>query len=293
MSGREASIGRLEGPLVETAWLESVLGSPDLRVLDCTVVFERRNGELHVASGRDRWEEGHIPTSQHVDLLNDLADPESDLRYMMPPEERFATAMEAAAVGRGTKLVLYDSDQNMWATRVWWMLRAFGFEDAVVLNGGWRKWSAEGREVSLDASPSFPAARFEASGRRGYLIGKQEVLAAIDDDEVCIVNSLSAAQHRGETNDYARPGHIPGAVNVPAADLVDPETHVYHDLDRLRELMAPVMDSESSRAITYCGGGISATSDAFVLALLGHQHVAIYDGSMSEWAPDLSMPLEV
>ena len=117
-------------------------------------------------------------------------------------------------------------------------------------------------------------------------------MAAIGDSSSCILNSLSAAQHQGEDLSYGRPGHIPSALNVPAMELVDPVSQRYRDLDTLRARFADVLPRE--RVIAYCGGGIAATSDAFVLtALLGHSDVAVYDGSMSEWVQDPNAPLEV
>jgi thiosulfate/3-mercaptopyruvate sulfurtransferase len=121
------------------------------------------------------------------------------------------------------------------------------------------------------------------------MVSKQDVLAAMDDGATCIVNALSAAQHRGEVSTYARRGHIPGALNVPAAELVDADTGRYLPLDELRERFADVL--RRPRVVTYCGGGIAATSDAFALTLLGHEDVAVYDGSLTEWAADPALPL--
>ena len=110
------------------------------------------------------------------------------------------------------------------------------------------------------------------------------------DGATCIINALSPEQHRGEDAAYGRRGHIPGAANVYAVDMVDPDTHRYHPLDELRTRFQTAL--ERDRAITYCGGGIAATSDAFVLTLLGHPNVAVYDGSLSEWTQDPDAPLE-
>jgi thiosulfate/3-mercaptopyruvate sulfurtransferase len=121
------------------------------------------------------------------------------------------------------------------------------------------------------------------------MAAKEDVLAAIDDGATCIVNALSAAQHRGEVDTYARRGHIPGALNVPAGELVDPVTGRYLPPDELRERFADVL--AKPRVVTYCGGGIAATSDAFALTLLGHRDVAVYDGSLTEWAADPALPL--
>lgn len=277
--------------LVTTEWLADHRGRPDLRILDCTVIFERRDGELEVRSGRDAWLAGHIPGSGFVDLLTEISDEGSAHRFMMPPREKFIVAMDVHGVGDGTRVVLYDRDRNVWAARVWWMLRDYGFENAAVLDGGWAKWTIEGRETSTDPAPDHDAAGFVDRGGAALLVGKEVVLDALESAGTCIVNALSPAQHNGENDDYERRGHIPGAVNVPASDLVDPVTHTYLTPEELVARTAAVRRAAADRVIVYCGGGISAASDAFVLARLGYREVAIYDGSMSEWAADPSLPL--
>ncbi|MGH9003078.1 MAG: sulfurtransferase, partial [Acidimicrobiia bacterium] len=178
-----------------------------------------------------------------------------------------------------------------WAARVWWMLRAFGFDEAAVLDGGWRAWTADGRPASTDPEPERAPATFVPRFRPGLFVGKEDVLAALEGNGSCIVDALPEVIYRGESSDYARPGHIPGAHNVNFLRLVDPETHRYLPGDQLRARFADVLEGEPSPVITYCGGAIAASSDAFVLNLLGVEDVAIYDGSLSEWAADPSLPL--
>lgn len=280
-------------PLVSTAWLASNLEDPLLRVLECTVVLSRGpGGRGYVAeSGRGGWEAGHIPGSDFIDVVSDLSDPDATVLFTKPTLEQLATSMEAVGVGEGTHVVLYDRDESEWSTRVWWLLRAAGFDDAAVLDGGWRTWTLEGRPVSVERPSVRPPARFVVRPRPAVLVSKEEVLAALDDGATCIVNALSAKQHRGEDVGYARRGHIPGALNIPARELRDPETDRYVGRDTLRARFRSLFDTP--RVITYCGGGIAATTDAFLLTLLGHPNVAVYDGSMLEWADDPSLPLEV
>jgi thiosulfate/3-mercaptopyruvate sulfurtransferase len=210
---------------------------------------------------------------------------------MLPGADQFRAVMGRLGVGGGTRVVLYDSLMNAWAARTWWMLRAFGFDEAAVLDGGWQDWVSAGRRTSTEPEPERPAADFSPQLRPGLFVGKDDVRAALGRQEVCIVDALSREVHRGERPDYARLGHIPGARNVPFPELVDPQTHRYLPQDRLRSLFAEVLSTEPERVITYCGGGIAASSDAFALSLLGVDDVAIYDGSMTEWAADPSLPL--
>ena len=277
--------------LIQPGWLYANLGAPDLRVLDCTVVFERTDGLLTIESGRERWTRGHLPGSAHVDLLTDLADQTTELRFMMPPAEQFTSVMESVGVGEGTRVVLYDSDKNKWATRVWWMLRAMGFDEAGVLDGGLRRWKATGRCLTTDPAPDHPPTLFAARPRPGVFVDKDAVLAAIDDDAVVIIDALTPAQHNGDTKDYARRGHIPTSVNIPAISLVDDGNYAYAGADELRRRVAPALEPGTQRTINYCGVGISATSTAFALSLLGVDEIAIYDASLDEWARDPSLPL--
>lgn len=279
-------------PLVSSSWLVDHLDDPDLRILECTVDLKSGPGGFVPQEVSDRWAEGHIPNSVYADLTNDLSDPGSDLRFTMPTAEHFARAMEALGVGQGTRVVLYDRRMTMWATRVFWMLRAFGFDDCAVLDGGWRNWTQEGRPVSTDPAPERPTITFRAEPRPELIATLEQVEAAVGDDRTCIVNSLSPENHDGADSTYGRPGHIPGASNVFAMALIDAETHRYRPLSEL-EVMFDHLPSDQP-VITYCGGGIAATSDAFVLReLLGRDDVAVYDGSLSEWLKDPDRPLVI
>jgi thiosulfate/3-mercaptopyruvate sulfurtransferase len=199
--------------------------------------------------------------------------------------------MSKLGVGEGTRVIVYDRFMNSWATRVWWMLHAFGFDEAAVLDGGWRAWVADGRPISTDPEPDWAPPGFVTRLRPGVFVGSDEVLAAIDRDEVRLVNAMPAEMNRGERQDFARRGLIPGSSNVPFGELVDPDTHRYLPKDELAAAFSGVLGADPEQVITYCGAGIAASNDAFVLSLLGVQDVAIYDGSMSEWAADPSLPL--
>ncbi len=279
--------------LVETDWLASRLADPALRVLECTVVLhpDVQHG-YRAESGRAMWAAGHIPGSGFADLTDDLCDRTTSLRFMLPPAGQFAETMARLGVGDGVRVVLYDRVVNMWAARVWWMLRAFGFDDAVVLNGGWRRWTLEGRPVSTAPDTCAPA-RFRARPRSELFTDKVGVLTALRDRSSCVLNALTEEQHLGIGGvTYGRPGRIAGSLNVPARDLVDPKTHAYLDAETLRAKFAAAGALDARRVITYCGGGIAASSDAFVLMLLGHQDVAVYDASLSEWAADPTLPMQ-
>jgi len=280
--------------LVETEWLSERLHDPGVRVLECTVHLHPADvpGGFRVESGRERWSQGHIAGAGFVDLHEELSDKTAPLRFMLPPPDQFAAAMGRHGVGEGVRVVLYDRFVNMWAARVWWMLRVFGFDDVVVLNGGWKKWTREGRPVATDEG-NRPPRNFTARFRPDLVADRGSVLAALGKTDACVLNALTEEQHRGTGGvSYGRAGRIAGTGNVPARDLVDPETHAYLPDDGLRAKFAAAGALEAKRVVTYCGGGIAASSDAFALALLGRDDVAVYDASLSEWAADPSLPME-
>jgi thiosulfate/3-mercaptopyruvate sulfurtransferase len=281
--------------LVETEWLAQHLDDPGVRVLETTVYLHPEPsmlGGFRVESGRAKWAEGHIPGAGFVDLQGELSDTTSKLRFTMPPAAQFTEAMGRHGVGEGVRVVLYDRFVNMWAARIWWMLRAFGFDNAAVLNGGWRKWTAEGRPVATDDG-TRASRYFQAIARPALIADKKAVLEGVGARATCLLNALTEEQHRGTGGStYGRAGRITGSTNVAARDLVDPKTHAYLPEATLRERFAAAGALDAGRVITYCGGGIAASSDAFVLTLLGKEDVAVYDASLSEWAGDPSLPME-
>ena len=277
--------------LVATDWLAAHLSDPDLRIFDCSVTLVPHGAGVKPESGKAAWAQGHIPGSGFADLLADLSDHSIPLPIMMPPAAQFAAALGRYGVGPGTRVVLYDSGPHTWATRVWWMLRAMGFDNAAVLDGGLKKWQAEGRPLST-APCAYPPAQFEARPRPGTFVDKAHVCSVMAHPECRLINALSADEHSGKVSRTARPGRIPGSGNVPAGSLIDPATGAYLPLAQLREKFAAQGALDGRKVVTYCGGGIAATSAAFTLARLGVTDLGVYDGSLSEWSQDAALPME-
>lgn len=278
--------------LVSTGWLAAHLGDPDLRIFDASVHLRpSTSGPYAIESGRADYEAGHVPGAAFLDLPGALSDPDSKLAFTMPAPGRLAAALGEAGVGPGSRVVVYSTTSPMWATRVWWMLKSSGFDNAAVLDGGLAKWKAEGRPVEAGAR-SYPPARMALTPKPGAWADRAEVLAAIADGAVCIINALSPSVHSGKSaTNYGRKGHIKGSRNVPYAALLKPDG-TFKDEAELRPLFEAVGALQRPRAICYCGGGISATMDALALTRLGHPSVAVYDGSMSEWTRDPDAPME-
>jgi thiosulfate/3-mercaptopyruvate sulfurtransferase len=279
--------------LIDTAGLAGRLGDPELRVFDCTThLIPNPKTTYQALPALADFEHGHIPGAQFIDLQADLSDSGHRLRFMKPTAEAFAAAMRRFGVSEASQIVLYSTTTPQWATRVWWLLRVFNFDNAAVLDGGFKKWAAEGRPVETGPAKRCQPGNFTVREERPLMAGKDEVLRAIGDGAVCTLNALSAEQHAGGGgNTYGRPGRIKGSVNLPAAQLIDPATGAFLPAAELRRRFDSV-DAFEKEVITYCGGGIAASADAFALVMLGHPAVRLYDASMSEWATDPSLPME-
>ncbi|HXQ14664.1 MAG TPA: sulfurtransferase [Caulobacteraceae bacterium] len=280
--------------LVSTEWLAENLEDSAVRIFDVTVHLRPSpsGGPYQIESGRADYLAGHLPGAGFLDLPRDLSDTSSPLAFTMPTVERLAQALGAAGVGQGSRVIAYSTTTPMWATRLWWMLRASGFDNAAVLDGGLAKWKAEGRLVETGEA-RYPPAALTLSARPQLWADKAAVLAAVGDGDVCTINALSPSVHRGEgATNYGRKGHIASSRNVPYAALLRPDG-TWRDDAELRSLFEAVGALGRERVICYCGGGISATMDALALTRLGHPAVAVYDGSMSEWSGDPAMPMEV
>lgn len=279
------------GPLISTEWLAANLNNPSVRVLDCTVTLHPLpGGDMRAESGLAAFEQAHIPGAGFADLINDLSDTSSPLRFTLPDAEAFAAALGRMGVGNDTHLVLY-ADVAHWATRLWWMLRHYGFDNAAILDGGLHAWKAEGRGTESGAAKPVAAKSLSLKENRGLFCDMATVKDAMGADGILTVNALSEEQHAGGGTNYGRPGRIPGSVCVAARNLTDPaQNHRFRPLAELRQQFSAAGVLSAPQVITYCGGGIAASGDSFILHLLGQDNVRIYDASLQEWAKsDLPM----
>ena len=283
--------------LIGTEHLAGSLHQPDLRIYDCTTYLEPTpagSDDPYIAvSGRRTFEEAHIPGADFLDLQGEFSDATTRLRFMMPATAQLEAAFGRHGLGASSRVVLYSIGSMMWATRFWWMLRSLGFDRAAVLDGGFDKWKAEGRATESGPAKGYAPTTFAARPRPGLFVGKEAVLAALEDPSTVIVNALGPQFHKGlEPSRYGRPGRIPGSVNVPAASLVNPATKAFTTLADAEAKLTAGGVTKDRNVICYCGGGISATLDLFLLHQLGHDKLTLYDGSMGEWAKDSSLPIE-
>lgn len=281
--------------LISTAQLaQLIVDSPEsLRIFDTTVFLHPDPPRFRVESGAEQYRAAHIAGAGFLDLTGDLSDSSSPYGFTLPAPDTLAETFEDAGISDDSRVVLYSSSHLMWATRVWWMLHSLGHTAVSVLDGGMRTWLEEGRAVD-DRPCSYPAAASGTLTRRfdpNAWADRTAVLDAIEDPATCTVNALSEDVYSGSgPMNYGRKGHISGSRNVPYDTLL--EKGKFHDAVRLSQTLAAKGLLNAERVICYCGGGISATIDAFALRLLGHTSVAVYDGSMTEWTANPELPME-
>lgn len=287
---------RLPDVLVSSAWLNENLGAPDLRVVECTTFLEYTEPGADVPydprPGRAEYEAAHIEGAVFADLVADLSRPDATTHFMLPKPAAFAQSMGRLGIGDGMRVVVYSRFPPMWATRLWWMLRVMGFDDAAVLDGGFERWQAEGRPVGHGTVSPTPAT-FTPRPRPELMVDRAFVLERLDDPSTLLVNTLSERDFLGdEPSRYGRPGRIPGSASAPWLALIDEESGRFIALDDAKRQLEAVGTADAGQIVCYCGGGISATMALLQLHRLGHDNLACYDASMSEWAKDESLPIE-
>jgi thiosulfate/3-mercaptopyruvate sulfurtransferase len=264
--------------LVSTDWLAAHLRDPDLRVLDASWYLPDTGRDA-----RAEYQAAHIPGARFFDI-DEIADLRSALPHMAPPPEKFISRMRAMGVGDGHQVVVYDGAGLFSAARVWWTFRLMGKTDIAVLDGGFPKWRAEGREI--EDMPPVVRDRHITVSRQNHLVRDvTQVAQASKLGTAEIIDARGAPRFRGEVPE-ARPGlrsgHIPGSRNVPYTTVLNPDGTLKQG-DALRAVFAEAGVDLARPVITTCGSGVTAAILALALERMGHRNWALYDGSWSEW----------
>ena len=279
--------------LVETDWLESNLENPNIRIFDCTVWLNPHPKKIYtIVSGKKDYDEGHIPNSDFLNL-EDISLKNTPYPFMMPDIKTFDKVMSLKGVGPDTHVILYSRANIQWATRVWWMLKSMGFNNASILNGGYDRWKNQNKNISTTPI-TYQENKFISIPQNGLFCTKEEVLNSLTNNTISIINALRSTLHDGsEKVDYGRLGHIKNSINIPSLEMVDPDTNLYKSLDDLKIIFKNYNVLSKEKVIAYCGGGIAATNIAFVLTALGFNNITVYDASLSEWAKNNNLPMSV
>jgi thiosulfate/3-mercaptopyruvate sulfurtransferase len=285
---RRASVSAFARPelLASTEWLADQLGHPEVRILD---VRWRPDG-----TAMESFAAGHIPGAAHLDWRAELIEPASEETgsgLRLAPPDKAAAAFGRAGIGDGSTVIVYDDSLSLYAARTWWSLRAYGFESARILDGGLPLWHAEGRPLS---NASFPhaAASFTPRANPRWRLTTADVRSLLGSPDALLLDARAAAEYRGLEGNARRLGHIPGAVNVPVGAMHRPGTQVLKDPADLREQLHRANVARGKRMICYDGSGVAAAKLAFILTLLGHEDVAVYDGGWAEWGDRLDLPVD-
>lgn len=276
--------------------VELLLGSPQLVLLDV-------RGEVRVetdAQGVQRAEyvglpdvyaKGHIPGAIFVDWTRDIVDTENPVPAQLASFAQLENVFGACGIGEGVAVVAYDDHPtSQFATRVWWALRCCGHDDVRVLDGGWRRWLAEGRPVETGTA-SIPPRRFSARPRPDLRVEAEDVAAMLNDPGTVLLDARDRAQYIGAVRRGSRGGHIPGARSLPRECVVNEDGTFRSDGD-LTRVFGETGALDATRVVAYCNGGVAATNLLFALSILGKQNWANYDGSWNEWSERHDLPVE-
>ncbi|MCM2403683.1 3-mercaptopyruvate sulfurtransferase [Rhizobium sp. S153] len=269
----------LPGSLVTTEWLAAHLDAPGLVLLDGSFTMP---GVTPTAA--ENYRERHIPGARFFDIEK-VADHASSLPHMLPSAEAFEAVARRLGLSNDSVVVIYDTPGLVSAGRVWWTLRVFGHEKIAVLDGGLRKWRAEGRPVTAEI-PTPAEGTFRAAFHPELVRSRADMLQNLGTKAEQVIDARAASRFTAAENEPRpglRSGHIPGSFNLPSSSLTDPETGEILKPETLKTLFENAGLDLSRPVAATCGSGVTASALAFSLHLIGNDNVAVYDGSWSEW----------
>ncbi len=277
--------------LVETDWLASRLGDPGLRIVDIRgIVKPVDQPKPHYLACHAEYAKDHIPGAVFVDWLVDIVQTDAPIPMTVASPERFAALMDHLGIGDHRPGIVYDHDGGQPACRLWWALNYYGQPAASVLNGGYPKWTAEGRPVTPHV-PKHPHATFTPRPQRAWRAMMDDAQKAMQDPATVLVDTRPPIQFKGEQTRGQRKGRIPGAVNAPISKYVEGPHKTFRSPDQIRQVFEAAGATWDKRVIAYCNAGVSASVGLFALRLAGHPHATNFAGSWYEWERDPANPI--
>lgn len=276
--------------LIEAAELNELLkqDTDNIRLVDASY-----GGGSFGMTPHQGYQLEHIGDAAFFDI-DQVADLDSDQPHMLPSAEFFQAEVSKMGISNDDTVVIYDqSGLYMAAARVWWMFKCFGHQDVRVLNGGLPNWKANGFEI--ETGPVYIKPGFYAAEKQGWrVVCKNGVMDCIG-DSTKIIDARAEERFNGtaqEPREGMRAGHIPGSQCIPFMALLEMPSGRLKSADELKQIIGHL--GEEDRVVSSCGSGVTACVLALAAASMGHDNVAVYDGSWSEWGQENSeLPVAV